>query len=105
MQEIIPILSGMRRELEVLTKSVALINKTHAQRINEEWNRKPQVLKLLGISQRTLDKLTHSGKLPYTKINGLLYFRTSDVEKLLNDHYVRGTSTAVCSTPETRRHD
>jgi len=53
---------------------------------------------MLGISKRTLGKLTHTGQLPFAKINGILYFRTSDVEKLLNDHYVSPTETTALTS-------
>ena len=90
--EILPLLIVMRRELQLLTKAVAQISKTHAQRLIEEWNKKAQVLKMLGISTRTLDKLTSSGKLPVSKVNGLIYIKTTDIEKLLNENYVDHSS-------------
>ena len=93
MDDILPTLIVMRRELQLLTKSLAKMSKTHAQRLIEEWNRKAQVLKILGISPRTLDRLTSSGMLPCSKINGLIYIKTSDVERLLNENYVNNSST------------
>lgn len=95
----------MRRELELLSKTVALIIKTQSQRLAEEWNKKAQVLKILGISTRTLDKLTSSGKLPISKINGLIFIKTSDIERLLNDNYVDHTSTNYSSTFNTKTND
>ena len=104
MEDLISILSGMRRELECLVKSLAQVKKSHTQCLTEEWNRKPQVLKMLGISKRTLGKLTHTGQLPFAKINGILYFRTSDVERLLNDHYVSPSAESTALTSKTNNN-
>lgn len=93
MNDLLPTLIVMRRELQLLTQSVAKMCKTHAQRLTEEWNRKAQVLKILGISPRTLDQLIRSGLLPCSKINGLIYIKTSDIERLLNKNYVNHCST------------
>jgi hypothetical protein len=57
---------------------------THAQRISEEWITTDQVMQILKISVRTLNTLKSSGKLSYSKVNGLVYFRTIDLENLLN---------------------
>jgi predicted site-specific integrase-resolvase len=65
---------------------------THAQRISEEWITADQVMQILKISIRTLETLKKSGKLPYSKINGLVYFRTVDLENLLNQTYTNRAS-------------
>ena len=92
----------MRRELEVLAKSVALINKSQSQRLAEEWVRKKQATKLLDISPRCLCKLTKSGKLPSSKINGLIYIKTSDIEQMLKEGRVNPSSTDNNSTFKTK---
>ncbi|HEY3373385.1 MAG TPA: helix-turn-helix domain-containing protein [Prolixibacteraceae bacterium] len=99
------ILSGMRRELELLSKSVTLIVKTQSQRLAEEWNRKQQASKILGISLRTLNKLTSSGKLPVSKVNGLIFIKTSDIERLLNENYIDHFSTNPSSTSNSKNND
>jgi len=85
MEEFLPTLILLRRELQLLTKVVAQMNKTHEQRLQEAWVKKAQATKILGISPRTLDRLLSSGKLPFSKINGLVFIRTSAIEKLLDD--------------------
>jgi hypothetical protein len=78
--------------MESLSRSVAQMNKTHAQQLSEEWVTKEQVLAILKISTRTLESLKSKGILPYTKIQGIFYFRTIDIENLLKQNYVNPTS-------------
>ena len=92
MQEIIKLVSAIRKDIEELRSLVAHLAKTHAQRINEEWLTLDQVMVILKISGSTLKNLKQSGKLPYSKINGLSYFRTIDIENLLKRHYINPSS-------------
>jgi len=93
MSDILPILSSIRRDMESLSRSVAQLSKTHAQVLSEEWVNKKQVMAILKISTRTLESLKSKGILPYTKIQGIFYFRTIDIENLLKVNYVNFTST------------
>ena len=92
MSDILPILSGIKRDMESLSRSVAQLHKTHAQLLSEEWVNKDQVMAILKISTRTLESLKSKGILPYTKIQGMFYFRTMDIENLLKANYVNTTS-------------
>lgn len=87
MNEILIIFGEIKRDVQGLKKALAQFSKTHAQRLREEWQRTPEVMKIMGISNRTLTRLTNSGKLPFSKVNGLVYVKTSDIEKLLNENY------------------
>lgn len=92
MSDILPILSGIKRDMEVLTRTVAQMSKTHAQQLNEEWLIKEQVMAILKISARTLETLKKKGILSYTKIQGMFYYSTADIEKLLKENYVKNGS-------------
>ena len=93
MSELLPILSGIKLEMQTMNKSLSQMIKTHAQVLSEEWITKEQVLAVLKISTRTLDSLKGSGKLPFSKINGLIYYRTIDIENLLNLNYSIASTT------------
>jgi excisionase family DNA binding protein len=45
-----------------------------------------QVCKLLSLSQSTLQTLRINGTIGFTKIGGILYYRTEDIERLLEDN-------------------
>jgi len=83
MQEIIKLVTTIRNDIADLRSLISRLSMTHAQRLSEEWMTSDQVMFLLKISNSTLKKLKESGKLPYSKIKGLQYFRTIDIENLL----------------------
>ena len=59
------------------------------QAILEDWIDNQDVMSRLHISVRTLQKLRSNGILPYTKVNGKIYYLRQDVEELLNRNYGR----------------
>lgn len=88
MSDLGPILAGMRRELEGMSRSMAQMNKTHVAALSEEWITKSQAMAVLHISSRKLEYLKSSGRLPYSKVQGMIYFKVTDVEQLLQQNYV-----------------
>lgn len=50
------------------------------------WLKNAEVMKLLDISVNTLQRLRVSGKLPFSKVGGIHYYRYGDIEKLLNSN-------------------
>jgi len=84
---ILPIISGMKLEMQSLAQSMSKMSKTNYQLLEEEWLTKEQVLAILQVSLRTLEYLKSSKKLSYSKVGRTVRFKTSDVEKLLNDNY------------------
>lgn len=53
----------------------------------EDWLDNQDVVIQLHISQRTLLKLRSDGTLPYSRINGKIYYRRQDIQKLLAENY------------------
>ncbi|WP_134087762.1 helix-turn-helix domain-containing protein [Olivibacter sp. XZL3] len=49
----------------------------------KEWLKSADVRKLLNISPGTLQNLRIIGALPYRKIGGSMYYRTSDVRRMM----------------------
>ena len=81
--------------VEVLTKEdlqafrLQLMNDLKAllfsrQNTKNEWLRSREIRKELKISAGTLQNLRVTGKLKPTKIGGILFYRNSDLEKLLD---------------------
>lgn len=54
-----------------------------------EWLKSSEVRKLLNISPGTLQNLRVNGTLHYTKIGGIMYYRQSDITKLLENGGVK----------------
>ena len=55
----------------------------------KEWLKSIEVRKLLNISPGTLQNLRIKGTLRYTKIGGIMYYRHSDIMKLLENGGVK----------------
>jgi hypothetical protein len=53
------------------------------QNDQKEWLKTADVMELLGCSPGTLQNLRVSGKLPFTKIGGTIYYSRKDVLKVL----------------------
>lgn len=84
------IVSQFRKDLQGMIKTLANHVKTHEQVVMEKWVRKEKVMKMMGISSRTFQRLTSSGQLPYSKINGIVFISVSDIDELLNKNYNNG---------------
>ena len=54
------------------------------QNANMEWLRSREIRKALKISAGTLQNLRITGKLKPAKIGGILFYRNTDLEKLLD---------------------
>lgn len=50
-----------------------------------EWLDNCEVTRLLAVSSRTLQTYRDTGKLPYSQINGKIYYKTSDVEAFIQN--------------------
>lgn len=59
----------------------------------KKWLKSSEVRKLLNISSGTLQNLRVNGTITYTKIGGILYYSSSDLEKLLETNKVDATET------------
>jgi hypothetical protein len=89
MQEFLNIASSIKRDIEALSQSVAEMKKTHAQVLTEEWIDGDTVMSILKIETRKLLMHRSNGTLPFSKIDGVIYYKTSDVEALLNKYYTK----------------
>lgn len=52
----------------------------------KKWLRSGEVRKLLNISQGTLQNMRVNGTLPYSKMGGLLYYKSQDIDKILESN-------------------
>lgn len=89
MHEFIKMVSAIKTDIEALRSDMLQLTKTHSQKLAEEWIDNQQVLFLLNISPRKLQTLRDNGTLPFSRIGGKVFFRTSDVERLLEEGYTR----------------
>ncbi|WP_395066114.1 helix-turn-helix domain-containing protein [Flavobacterium sp.] len=57
----------------------------------KQWLKSNEVRKLLNISAGTLQNLRVNGTLTYTKIGGILYYSSNDLEKVIEINKVEAT--------------
>ena len=55
----------------------------------KKWLKSNEVRKLLEISPGTLQTLRDNGTLPFTKIGGLIFYNTDEVDKMLSKKNLR----------------
>lgn len=76
--------------LQEIQKIQAFLKQGHRsgfQQLKDDWMDGQQVLQMLNISPRSLQGLRNSRALPYSKIRGKIYYRSEDIEKLLESNY------------------
>ncbi|MFA6274111.1 MAG: helix-turn-helix domain-containing protein [Candidatus Paceibacterota bacterium] len=59
----------------------------------KQWLKSSEVRKLLNISPGTLQTLRINKTLSYTKIGGIIYYASKDIEKLLEENKVSSERT------------
>lgn len=55
--------------------------------LNEYWLDIQEACFVLRVSKRTLQNYRDEGILPFSQINGKIYFKASDIQKHLEKHY------------------
>ena len=55
----------------------------------DKWVDGYAVMKRLGISKRTLQTYRTDGILPYSQIRGIYYYKSNDIDKMLEKGYTR----------------
>lgn len=78
------LLSGELKEVKV---HMELLHKTRVEHFKEAWVDGADAMEILKMSRRTLSKLRNSGELPFSQINGKLYYKLADIETLLEANY------------------
>lgn len=87
MQEIINLVLVIKNDISKLHTEIKKLTKTQTQQLSEEWIQRDQVMQILNIKERKLQTMRDNGSLPYSQIDGKIYYRTTDVENLLTKNY------------------
>jgi hypothetical protein len=87
MQEVLNLVKVIKSDITALRNDIAQLSKTHTQHLNEEWIQRDEVMKILKIGKRKLQSMRDNGQMPFSQIDGKIYYRTSDVESLLTGNY------------------
>lgn len=89
MNEITLLLESLMQEIQII-KAYMVNTPASAEspeRFDKVWIDGQDVMLSLHISKRTLQYLRDSGVLPFSRINGKLYYKISDIDNLLVKNY------------------
>ena len=73
-------------KLELLEDLKEILNNKSSK--NKQWLKSTEVMEMLKISPGTLQNLRVNGTLPYTRIGGLIYYDSSEIEQVLENSKV-----------------
>ncbi|MEK0337328.1 MAG: helix-turn-helix domain-containing protein [Nitrosopumilus sp.] len=73
-------LERMKNEIIQALKEVSRSNSTS----EKKWIRSKEVREILSISSSTLQTMRIRGKIPFSKISGIIYYPVEGIQKLLN---------------------
>ena len=67
----------------ILMMDFRKIMEGHLAKPPKRWLKSHEVKKMLQISYSTLQMLRNTGKMPYTRIGGLIYYDAAEIERIL----------------------
>lgn len=65
------------------------ISNQSAQSYKNKWLNIQETCKFLNVSIRTLQSYRDKVIIPFSQVDGKIYFKVADLEEHLNNHYVR----------------
>lgn len=80
----------MIEDLESLKDEIITAIKEHckpAYSIEKDLIKTDDVLNMLGISAGTLQTLRKNGTIPYSKFGGILFYKKSEILKIISDKF------------------
>ena len=89
MQEILNAIIQLSQEMKELKTLLLCLRKSQTELFKESWIDGQEVSLALNLSQRSLQTLRSSGRLPFSKFNGKCYYKVSDLETILKSNYLR----------------
>ena len=78
-------LADLEKFRVTLMMDIKLMLEGHLGRTSKRWLKSYEVRKMLNISGGTLQTFRNNGKLPYTKIGGLIYYDAVEIDQILID--------------------
>jgi hypothetical protein len=87
MNEIFDLLVRLARDFEIVKAHILSMTKSRIVQFKETWIDSQAVTQTLGIGKRSLQTLRDSGTLPYSRINGKIFYKVTDIATLLEANY------------------
>lgn len=80
-------------ELKWAREQVRILKEKKVSAFREKWMTGKEVMMVLGISRRTLQKLRDKGVLPFVRLFGKFYYKVKDVYAMLESRYQKQKKT------------
>ncbi len=77
----------LKQELGEIKSQLKSLNKKDP--LSEKWMDNQDVCLILKVSTRTLQNYRDNGILPFSQISNKIYYKASDIEKHLENNYVK----------------
>lgn len=87
------------KQLDELTEAIKESN----LKIDDPFISNEKFMRLMDISSRTAQVWRDEKKLGYSQISGKIYYRKSDIEKLLNENYYKAKEKGTKKKNERRK--
>lgn len=89
MKRLLGLAIELSREMHTLNEFIKWESRRLSERLAEEWVDSQRVMDVLNISKRTMQNLRDEGVLPFSTIQGKLYYKATDLEELLKSNYLK----------------
>lgn len=76
-----------------LTELKTMLQQKSEQEISDRWIESVKIPKLLGISRKTYQTWRDKKILAFSQIGNKIYIKRSDLERLMQDHYIEADNT------------
>ena len=76
-------------KLNTILEFVAAIAKEPEENLEDIWVDNYEVCTFLKISTKTLQRLRAANEISYSRIRGKMYYRMSEIQRLINDKVIR----------------
>lgn len=76
---------AMMARFEAFAQNVENLCRNNGDKGMQKWLDNQEVCQILNISKRTLQTYRDNGTLPYSQINHKMFYRTEDVERVINN--------------------
>jgi hypothetical protein len=86
--ELVDLAVQFSNEMQSLKADLQQVLQKRSERLAAEWIESREVMAILKISKRTLQNLRDNGLLPYSRVNGKFYYKSSDLVALLETNYI-----------------
>jgi K+-sensing histidine kinase KdpD len=81
----------LQSKLDLIVSVITEIKSQQAERVLDEWMDNHDVCELLKISPKTLQRLRAAGAVTYSRINGKIFYRPSEIQRLMEEKLVRSS--------------